>query len=63
MLTLMNYWNAVWRGNLAGIETSFRSHSEAESEAFERQLRRPPSPRWPQHLFLRYAPPRLPANH
>ena len=63
MLTLMNYWNAVWRSNLAGIETSYRSHSEAESEAFERRLRRPPSPLWPQHRFLRHAPPRPPANH
>ena len=63
MLTLMSYWNAVWRSNLAEIENSFRSHSEAESQAFQRQLRRPPSPRWKQHRFLRYAPPRPPANH
>ena len=63
MLTLMNYWNAVWRSNLAEIEDSFRRHSEPEELAFQRQLRRPLSPGWQRQRFLRYAPPRSPANH
>ena len=62
MLTLMNYWNAVWRSNLAEMENSFRSHSKAEDLAFERQLRRKPAAGW-RRQFLRYARPRLPANH
>ena len=42
MLTLMNYWNSVWRSNLSQIEdASFRRHREAEVLAFERRLRQP----------------------
>ena len=43
MLTLMNYWNSVWRGHLAEIEKAFDRHSAAEDRAFERQLSRTPT--------------------
>ena len=62
MLTLMNYWNAVWRSNLAEIENAFRRHSEAEDLAFRRQLRRDPAATW-KRRFLRYNRPRPAANH
>ena len=63
MLTLMNYWNAVWRSNMAEIEDSFRRHSETEDLAFRRQLRRSSGPRWQgKSRFLRYDRPRPPAN-
>ena len=63
MLTLMNYWNAVWRSNLAEIENAAFRHSDAEEQAFERQLRRRSPLRWRQPRILRYSPPRAPANH
>lgn len=44
MLTLMNYWNSVWRNQLAEIENAFPSRSEAEERAFERRLKQ--APRW-----------------
>lgn len=47
MLTLMNYWNSVWRSNLAQIEdATFRRHREAEVLAFERRLRQPGFRAW-----------------
>ena len=39
MLTLMNYWNSVWRSHIAEIESAFHHRSEAEEQAFERQLK------------------------
>lgn len=43
MLTLLNYWNSVWRSHIAEIENAFHSRSEAEEQAFERRLKQTPA--------------------
>lgn len=63
MLTLMNYWNAVWRSNMAEIEDSFRRRRDSEDLAFRRQMQRGSRPRWQRRSrILRYDRPRPPAN-